>query len=131
MHELSICQGIMDVAAGALPAPIPRVLSVSVKIGRLTGVVPDSLLYYFELLSPGTPLAGATLVIEEVPIRGRCGDCAADFDIDTLAFTCPACGSGFVDLLSGRELQVVSVDTAEEVAHGSYNSVTESADGRA
>lgn len=119
MHELSICQGIIDVAAGALPAPTPRVSSVSVKIGRLTGIVPDSLRYYFDLLSPGTPLAGATLVIEEVPIHGRCIDCAADFDIDALAFTCPACGSGFVDLLSGRELQVVSVDTAEEVAYGS------------
>jgi len=119
MHELSICQGIIDVAADALPAPMPRVSSVSVKIGRLTDVVPDSLRYYFELLSPGTPLAGATLVIEEIPIRGHCADCAADFDIDALVFTCPACGSGFVDLLSGRELQVVSVDTAEEAAYGS------------
>jgi len=119
MHELSICLGIIEVAAGALPAGMPRVSTVSVKIGRLTGVVADSLRYYFGLFSPGTPLAGATLVIEEVPIRGRCGDCAADFTIDTLVFTCPVCGSGFVDLLSGRELQVVSVDTAEEMVHGS------------
>lgn len=118
MHELAICQGIMDVAGAALAeqvSPGTRVATVAVRIGRLTGIVPDCLRHYFDLLSPGTPLAGATLLIEDVPIRGRCDDCAADFQIDTLTFTCPACGSGFVALLSGRELQVVSLDTIEEV----------------
>lgn len=122
MHELSICQGIVEVATAALaglPRPRPRVTTVSVRIGRLTGVVPDSLRYYFDLLVAGTPLAGAALGIEEVPIRGRCADCDARFTIDQLCFTCPACGSGFVELLSGRELQVVALDTAEEVLCGS------------
>ncbi len=122
VHELSICQGIVEVAGLALadlPRPMPRLSTVTVRIGRLTGIVPESLRYYFDLLTPDTPLAGAALVIEEVPIRGRCADCAADFTIDTLVFTCPACGSGFVELLSGRELHVVSLDTAEEVLCGS------------
>jgi len=118
MHELAICHGIMEVAVAALEglvAPIPRVDRITVRIGRLTAVVPDSLLYHFDLLTPGTRLEGAELVIEEVPIRGRCADCAARFEIDTLSFTCPLCGSGLVELLSGRELEVVSLDTAEEV----------------
>ena len=119
MHELSVCRGIIGIAEAALSAPAPRVVSVSVRIGRLTGVVADSLRYYFDLLTPGTPLAGATLLLEEVPIRARCGDCGATFEIDTLAFTCPTCASGFVDLLTGRELQVVSLETAEEVTCGS------------
>jgi hydrogenase nickel incorporation protein HypA/HybF len=119
MHELSICHGIMEVAGAALDAlapPVPRVDRVTVRIGRLTAVVPDSLRYHFDLLVPGTRLEGAELVIEEVPIRGRCADCGGRFEIDTLSFTCPRCGSGLVDLLSGRELEVVSLDTAEEEA---------------
>ncbi len=119
VHELSICQGIIDVAVAALTnggASVPRVSTVTVRVGRLTGVVPDFLRQYFDLLIPGTPLAGADLLIEEVPIRGRCADCLAEFTIDTLSFTCPCCGSGLVELLTGRELQVVSLDTAEEVA---------------
>jgi hydrogenase nickel incorporation protein HypA/HybF len=119
VHELSICYGILEVAAGALealPRPLPRVERVSVRIGRLTAVVPDTLRHYFGLLTPGTALEGAALVIDEVPIRGRCGDCAGRFEIDTLSFTCPRCGSGLVELLSGRELEVVSLDTAEEVS---------------
>jgi hydrogenase nickel incorporation protein HypA/HybF len=122
VHELSICEGIIEVASatlGEFPRPAPRVATVTVRIGRLTGVVADSLRYYFELLSPGTPLSGAGLVIEPVPIRGRCADCAAEFVIEVLSFTCPACGSGFVELLSGRELQVVALETAEEVPCGS------------
>jgi hydrogenase nickel incorporation protein HypA/HybF len=118
MHELSICLGIMEAALAGLEGlgpPVPRVDRVTVRIGRLTAVVPDSLLYHFDLLTPGTRLEGAALAVEEVPIRGRCADCAAGFQIDTLSFTCPHCGSGFVELLSGRELEVVSLDTAEEV----------------
>jgi hydrogenase nickel incorporation protein HypA/HybF len=119
VHELSICHGILDVALGALPAPPPPVSSVTVRIGRLTGVVPDSLRFYFDLLSVGTPLEGAALAIEEVPIRGRCAECAAAFQIETLGFSCPGCGSGLVELVSGRELQVVALETVEEAPCGS------------
>lgn len=116
VHELSICQGIIEVAAAALAGhtrPLPPVAAVTVRIGRLTGIVPESLRHHFDLLSSATPLAGAALLIDHVPIRGRCGDCAAEFSIDVLSFTCPACGSGVVDLLSGRELEVVSLETIE------------------
>lgn len=123
MHELAICRGIIDVAAAALrdggSSSVPRVSTVTVRIGRLTGVVADSLRWYFDLLAPETPLAGATLVIEDVPIRGRCADCLDEFAIDMPSFVCPRCGSGLVELLAGRELQVVSLDTAEEVPCGS------------
>ena len=111
----------MEVARAALedlPPPPPPVSRVTVRVGRLTAVVPESLRYHFDLAAPGTVLDGATLVIEEVPVRGRCADCDSQFEIDALSFACPACRSGFVELISGRELQVVSLDTAEEVVRG-------------
>lgn len=118
MHEFSICEGIIEAAAAALdglPRPLPRVSRVTVRIGRLTAVVPATLCYYFHLLAPETMLEGATLDIEEVPIRARCADCGARFEIEVLSFTCPRCGSGLVELLSGRELEVVSLDADEEM----------------
>lgn len=118
MHELSICEGILDVATAALegqPRPLPHVTGITVRIGRLSSVVPDTLRHYFAILAPGTLLEGAALIIEEVPIRGRCADCGARFEIETLSFTCPLCGGGLVELVSGRELEVVSLDTADEV----------------
>jgi hydrogenase nickel incorporation protein HypA/HybF len=118
VHELSICEGIIEVATTALAPlvrPLPPVSCVTVRIGRLTAAVPDSLRHYFDLLTLGTVLEGATLVIEDIPIRARCADCGASFEIEVLSFSCPRCESGFVELLSGRELEVVSLDTAEEV----------------
>jgi hydrogenase nickel incorporation protein HypA/HybF len=118
VHELSVCEGIIEVATNALArlaCPLPPVSCVTVRIGRLTSVVPDCLRHYFDLLTPRTALEGAVLVIEDIPIRARCADCAAGFEIEVLSFSCPRCGSGLVELLSGRELEVVSLETSEEV----------------
>jgi hydrogenase nickel incorporation protein HypA/HybF len=116
---LSVCEGIIEVATNALTrlaCPLPPVSCVTVRIGRLTSVVPDCLRHYFDLLTPGTALEGAALVIEHIPIRAICADCTAGFEIDGLSFSCPRCGSGLVDLISGRELEVVSLETSEEVS---------------
>lgn len=119
MHELSICENIIAIATEALhrlPPPPPRVEAVTIEVGRLANAVPAILRQYFDLLTPGTALAGARLDVDEVPIRARCGDCGGAFEIAVLSFTCPACGSGLVELLSGRELRVVSLDTGGEAA---------------
>jgi hydrogenase nickel incorporation protein HypA/HybF len=120
MHELSICQGIVDEAVKALARlpRMPQVSQVTVRIGRLTRIAPESLRQHFDLLVPGTPLEGATLNVEEVPIGGRCVDCAASFEMEVLSLVCPECGSGLVELTSGRELAVVSLETAEELSTG-------------
>jgi hydrogenase nickel incorporation protein HypA/HybF len=118
VHELAVCQGIIEVALEALSRlgpPLPRVTEIHVEIGRLTGVVPDSLRFHFEVLAPRTPLARAWLDIETVPVRARCAECEARFEIDIPTFICPDCGSGLLELTSGRELRVVSLDTAEGV----------------
>ncbi len=119
MHELSVCQGIIEIATtalSALPEPRPRVSAIALRIGRLTGVVPDALRFHFALLSAGTALDGARLDIEEIPLGGRCAACGDAFQNEALTFLCPGCGSGFVGLVTGRELEVVSLDTAEAVA---------------
>lgn len=117
MHELSICEGILEVADSALKSAAvrrPRVVRLNLRVGRLTAVVPDSLRFYFDLLTPGTSLEGASLEIEEVPILAHCSDCAASFEIDTPSFICPVCAGGLLEIVSGRELQLVSLETADE-----------------
>jgi hydrogenase nickel incorporation protein HypA/HybF len=127
VHELSISRGIIEVARRAVasqPISALRVLRVDVRVGRLTGIVPDTLRQYYGLLALGTELDGSTLAVEVVPVRGRCADCAAAFEVDDLCFTCPVCGSGLLEISSGKELEVVSLETAEHgtearrIAHG-------------
>jgi hydrogenase nickel incorporation protein HypA/HybF len=116
MHELSIAEAIVAVAdrhAGGR-----RVSRVEVSVGHLRQVVPSALAFAFELVSEGTALAGAELVLEEVPATGRCRACGAESRFDAFPLTCRACGDHDVELTAGEELQVESLDLEEEVAYG-------------
>ena len=78
MHELSICQAIVDTAlrhAGGR-----RVTVVDVRVGRLRQVVPDSLAFYFEIVARDTDVEGAELRIEQVGSQLRCPACWCEWD---------------------------------------------------
>jgi hydrogenase nickel incorporation protein HypA/HybF len=91
-----------------------RVERVNLKIGRLAAVVPDSLRFCFEIAVKDTPLGGAELHIEEIPVVARCNDCHAEWTITGPVFVCEKCKSGSVELLSGQELDIVSIEIEED-----------------
>jgi hydrogenase nickel incorporation protein HypA/HybF len=91
-----------------------RVARVNLKVGRLAAVVPESLRFCFGVATRETPLEGAELAIEEVPVVARCRDCRAEWTIDEPVFTCGVCNSGSIQILSGRELDIVSIEISEE-----------------
>jgi hydrogenase nickel incorporation protein HypA/HybF len=106
MHELAITQSVVDTVierTGRAP-----VASVRVRVGRLTGVVPDAMAFCFELVTAGTPLQGSVLEFEQPEGRGHCRTCGQDFPLADLILLC-RCGSADVEVLTGRELVVVSV----------------------
>ena len=114
MHELSIATNIVEIVERSLPAePVVPVLRVSIRVGRLAGVVPDSLDFCFHAVTAGTRLDGAALAIETVPVTLRCGECGRTSVIDDIAFACPSCGSLGVSLETGTELQVTEVEIAD------------------
>ena len=116
MHEMGIAMQIIEVSASAIPEAMKGVAveAVNLKIGRLTAVVPESLRFCFGVASRDTALAGAKLNIEEVPIVVRCTDCGAETTISEAKFVCGECGSGKLDVVSGRELTVTSIELAED-----------------
>ena len=107
MHELAITQSVVEVVRGRIGDR--RVSTVRLQVGRLSGVVPDAMQFCYELVTAGTPLAGSTLVIEPTPGQAYCRTCGADFGLSDLILLCP-CGSADVELVSGKELQVISVE---------------------
>lgn len=113
MHELSLCQAIADhVTERAGDRPV-RV--VEVRIGYLRQVVPDSLLFAWEMLTEGTPLADAELKVSHVPAVVHCRACDVDTTLDWPVLACSACESHDVELRSGDELDLAWIDVAEEV----------------
>ncbi|MFD5409528.1 hydrogenase maturation nickel metallochaperone HypA/HybF [Streptomyces nojiriensis] len=114
MHEMSIAMAVVgQVEEAARSGGAQAVTSVRLRVGELAGVVPDALAFCFELACAGTVLEGAELFTESVTARARCGSCpgtgtwAVGMPPD---LCCPGCGRATeVELLSGRELEILSV----------------------
>ena len=116
MHEMGIALQIVEIAVASLPADLgdARVAAVNLKIGKLAAVVPESLRFCFDAAIKDTRLSGARLVIEEVPVVARCKDCRAQWAINEPVFICPTCEGGSLEILSGRELDIESIEVVEE-----------------
>jgi hydrogenase nickel incorporation protein HypA/HybF len=111
MHELSIALGILDVAAEEAERRGGRVTAVHLRLGLLSGVVKEALRSAYELAREGTPLAGAELVVEEVPAVAYCPGCAAERVLAALPeLCCPACGAPTPEVVRGRELEVFALE---------------------
>ena len=115
MHEMGIAMQIIEIATAAIPEGAPEgcVERVNVKVGKLSAIVPDSLRFCFDIASKDSPLNGAQLVIEEIPVRARCSACRNEWTINEAVFSCPACGSGDIKLISGQELNIESIEVAD------------------
>lgn len=113
MHELSLAQAILETVDRHRDGRAAA--RVTVRIGHLRQVVPDSLRFSWEVLTDQTDLSGCELCVDHVPAVIRCRICEGTATLDLPVLMCAACQTSDVELLSGRELQVVSIDVAEEV----------------
>nr|MBC8361576.1 hydrogenase maturation nickel metallochaperone HypA [Candidatus Desulfatibia profunda] len=125
MHEMGIAMQIIEIATASLPAGMENVKieRVNLKIGKLSAVVPESLRFCFEIAAQDTPLGDAKLQIEEVPVIVKCNDCHTQHVINEAVFRCRKCNSGSVDIISGRELDIDSIEIADEDAQDADNIV--------
>jgi hydrogenase nickel incorporation protein HypA/HybF len=119
MHEMGIALQIVEIATASIPSNSGnvQVARVNLKIGKLAAVVPDSLRFCFDVAVKDTPLDGAKLAIEELPVVARCNDCDTQWTINGPAFRCESCDSGSLEIISGRELDIESIEIAEEDTH--------------
>lgn len=107
MHELSIAETVVEAVLER--AGGQHVTLVRLRIGKLSGVVPDALQFCFGLATDGTPLKGAGPDIEETDGRVRCRTCDRESAMYDMTLLCE-CGSADVEVISGRELQLTSVE---------------------
>lgn len=115
MHELGIAQNILQIIQQSVPEKnAADVRSIRIRVGRLSGVVPESLEFCFSVIVHQTDMTQASLAIEQVPIIAECKDCLNRFQMDDLGFSCPACKSTNLQLVSGRELEVVEIELSDE-----------------
>jgi hydrogenase nickel incorporation protein HypA/HybF len=94
----------------ARKAGAKRVYGLRLRIGALSGVVPEALQFAFEALAPGTLAEGALLGIEHVPARFWCGPCSQEFTAEDLFSDCPVCRTPSRELRAGREMEIASLE---------------------
>jgi hydrogenase nickel incorporation protein HypA/HybF len=104
----SIAEQVQAIAEREGPV---RVTGVRVRVGAMRAVVPEVLEMGLEVLSRGTAIEGARLVVEEVPVRVSCGLCGTLSSPEAgWSWLCPACGSADVEMVSGGELVLQSLE---------------------
>lgn len=115
MHEMGIATEIVRIVIESIPDEMAdaKVARINIKIGQLSAVVPKSLRFCFDIVAKQTPAEGAELNIQLIPISCRCNDCANSWEITGPVFSCPRCSSGSIEMLTGRELDIESIELME------------------
>jgi len=88
-----------------------RILKLRLRIGSLSGVVPEALRFAFDVVCRGTMAEGATLEIEALPAACWCATCSAEFECADFFNECPRCHNVSGELRRGRELEIAAVET--------------------
>jgi hydrogenase nickel incorporation protein HypA/HybF len=111
MHEVSIMENtIKIVLEKAKENNLKNISKITIKIGKLSGVMSDALLFAFHSISKGTIVEGAEFLIEKVDATARCDDCGITFEIDHFNKLCPNCNKFSTNILSGYELYVNTIE---------------------
>ncbi|PKM80431.1 MAG: hydrogenase maturation nickel metallochaperone HypA [Firmicutes bacterium HGW-Firmicutes-14] len=111
MHEMALMAGVFEIISRyTADFPEKRVTKVTLVVGEMTNAVPEALEAAFEVYANSTNVEGAELVIKEIPLLARCTECGREGRIEKHMFVCPACSSLSMEIKSGRELYVDSLE---------------------
>lgn len=110
MHELAISEALVEqLTALSARHGWSRLLRVRVRVGMLSGVVPEALEFTFSAIADGTPAEGAELVLETETGHFTCAVCG-ELELERLRFACPHCDGPLKLLRAGRGLLLTEVE---------------------
>lgn len=114
MHELSITESILNTSlAEAQKQHAGKIRVIRLLLGPLSGIVPECIQMYLNLLSEGTIAEGAKIEAAVLPLKVRCRDCTRESEITRSHIACPFCRSLRLQILSGREFMIESLEVDE------------------
>lgn len=112
MHELAITENIISIAVEhAKKSGADKIVSIDLVIGELTNIVDDSVQFYFDIVSKGSPAENAKLNIRRLPSKIKCHNCENIFEPIDMDFYCPSCGELTMEFVQGHEFFIESITT--------------------
>jgi hydrogenase nickel incorporation protein HypA/HybF len=118
MHELSIALSVLEIMEEEAARQNGRVTAVYIKLGPLSGVVKEALISAFDLAKEQSPFPDCTMTIRDVPLVAFCPNCQANREVESIQkLACPICGTVTPEIVSGREMEIVAMEIADEQAN--------------
>ena len=85
MHELSIAIDLVEIAENAArSAGAQAVETVYLRVGVMSGVVKEALLFVYDTATKDTMLENSRLEIEDVPLVVYCPDCQLESELPSI-----------------------------------------------
>lgn len=109
VHELGIANQIFELLENEAKTRNAKVSGVKLIIGRMSGIMPDSLVFLLQTISKDTICDGVKIEFEMVDPGFKCKDCGHLFTAEEYNFICPKCGNGDCDMISGSDLIVEKI----------------------
>ena len=110
LHELSLVNSIYDIIIEKIGEyNVSKVTQVKLVIGELAGIEDLVLRSCFEMFVQATPIEGAELVIEHVPVKLRCRKCGNEYEADIPFTKCPLCRKDDYEIIGGKEFYISSL----------------------
>lgn len=111
MHEMSVATELIATILEVLEEEgNPKVKKVFLQVGSLSNIVPESLEFCYNIIKVDTVLKNSELVIQHVPVTGKCNSCGQEFEIEHMLFVCPRCQSGEVEVTRGQDLKITELE---------------------
>lgn len=111
MHEYALVSSIFDILNQKIKEyNVKQVKQVKLKVGDMTGVEDMTMKACFEVVAKDTPVEGAELVIERIPIKAQCKNCNNEFIVHGWDYKCPKCNETGVKIIEGKELYIESIE---------------------
>jgi hydrogenase nickel incorporation protein HypA/HybF len=115
MHETAIAADLVELACRQITEGGGRILAVNVRVGVWAGVAAEALASAYQSAIAATPLAGSRLKIETTSLVIWCAQCAAERTIPRpQPLHCPVCGQRAAKVISGTELELVSLEISDD-----------------
>jgi hydrogenase nickel incorporation protein HypA/HybF len=111
MHELGVANSVLQEARQeALRHPGARLRKVRVRVGEMSGVNPEALMFCFQTVVRESTPEPVELEIENCARRQRCSACDLTFVVTDYDLRCPSCGTQETEFAGGDELELASLE---------------------
>lgn len=113
MHEMSLCENILDIIEdNAKQQNFSKVNKIHLEIGKLSHAEPDAMVFCFDSVVKGTMAEGAKLVITRPEGKAKCLDCGNIVVVKELYDICSECDSARLDVIEGDEMKIKNMEVS-------------------